>query len=76
MINHLDEVLISQLKITLSFLLMRSLLSLQLYEIDFKETNMIKSMVKVGAFPHKKERKKLKILILTFSLALIKIKFH
>ncbi|NFA62286.1 transposase [Clostridium botulinum] len=33
------------------------LIKLTTYEIDFKEANMIKSMVKVGAFPHKKEIK-------------------
>ncbi|MCD3204257.1 ATP-binding protein, partial [Clostridium botulinum C/D] len=32
-------------------------IKLAAYEIDFKEANMIKSMVKVGAFPHKKEVK-------------------
>lgn len=42
------------------------------YGIDFKETNMIKSMVKVRTFPHKK---KLKTLILIFSRTLIKTKY-
>ncbi|MCR3761955.1 IS21-like element helper ATPase IstB, partial [Clostridium felsineum] len=32
-----------------------ALIKLTSYEIDYKEANMIKSMVKVGAFPHHKE---------------------
>ncbi|MDU2674354.1 MAG: ATP-binding protein, partial [Clostridium sp.] len=55
MINHLDEVIDFSTKNNLSFV--DALIKLTTYEIDFKETNMIKSMVKVGAFPHKKEIK-------------------
>lgn len=55
MINHLDEVIDFATKNNLSFV--DSLIKLTAYEIDFKEANMIRSMVKVGAFPHKKEIK-------------------
>lgn len=55
MINHLDEVIDFSTKNNLSFV--DALIKLTAYEIDFKEANMIKSMVKVGAFPHKKEVK-------------------
>ncbi|WP_409070081.1 IS21-like element helper ATPase IstB [Clostridium sp. FAM 1755] len=55
MINHLDEVIDFSTKNNLSFV--DTLIKLTTYEIDFKEANMIKSMVKVGAFPHKKEIK-------------------
>lgn len=34
-----------------------TLIKLTTHEIDFKETNMVKAMVKVGAFPHNKEIK-------------------
>ncbi len=68
MINHLDEVIDFPTKNNLSFV--DSLIKFTTYGIDFKETNMIKSMVKSGAFPHKK---KLKTLI--FSRTLIKTKY-
>ncbi|KEI03004.1 IS21-like element ISCbo2 family helper ATPase IstB [Clostridium botulinum] len=55
MINHLDEVIDFSTKNNLSFV--DALIKLTAYEIDFKEANMIKSMVKVEAFPHKKEVK-------------------
>lgn len=55
MINHLDEVIDFSTKNSLSFV--DTLVKLTSHEIDFKETNMIKSMVKVGAFPHTKEIK-------------------
>lgn len=55
MINHLDEVIDFSTKNNLSFV--DALIKLTAYEIDFKEANMIKSMVKVGSFPHKKEVK-------------------
>lgn len=52
---HLDEVLDFITSNNLSFT--EGLVRLSTYEIDFKETNMIRSMVKVGAFPHHKELK-------------------
>lgn len=52
---HLDEVLDFITSNNLSFT--EGLARLTGYEIDFKETNMIRSMVKVGAFPHYKEVK-------------------
>lgn len=55
MIEHLDEVLDFITTNNLSFT--EGLTKLTSYEIDFKETNMIRSMVKVGAFPHHKELK-------------------
>ena len=55
MAEHLDEVIDFSTKNNLSFV--DTLLKLTNYEIDFKEANMIKSMVKVGAFPHHKEIK-------------------
>lgn len=55
MINHLDEVIDFSTKNSLSFV--DTLVKLTSHEIDFKEANMIKSMVKVGAFPHTKEIK-------------------
>lgn len=55
MINHLDEVIDFSTKNNLSFV--DTLVKLTSYEIDFKETNMIRAMVKVGAFPHTKEIK-------------------
>lgn len=64
MINHLDEVIDFSTKNNLSFV--DALIKLTAYEIDFKEANMIKSMVKVGAFLIKK---RLKTLILAFNLA-------
>ncbi len=53
MITHLDEVIDFTTKNNLSFV--DSLIKLTAHEIDFKEANMIRSMVKVGAFPHTKE---------------------
>ncbi|URZ03346.1 IS21-like element helper ATPase IstB [Clostridium felsineum] len=53
MINHLDKVIDFTTKNNLSFT--EALIKLTSYEIDYKEANMIKSMVKVGAFPHHKE---------------------
>lgn len=55
MIEHLDEVIDFITTNNLSFT--EGLTKLTSYEIDFKETNMIRSMVKVGAFPHHKELK-------------------
>lgn len=52
MINHLDEVIDFTTKNNLSFV--DALIKLTTHEIAFKESNMIKSMVKVGAFPHQK----------------------
>ena len=53
MILHLDEVLDFITANNLSFT--EGLVKLTSHEIDFKEANMIRSMVKVGAFPHHKE---------------------
>ena len=53
--THLDEVLDFITVNNLSFT--DGLTKLTSYEIDFKETNMIRAMVKVGAFPHHKELK-------------------
>ncbi len=50
--THLDEVLDFITKNNLSF--SEGLIKLTAHEIDFKEANMIRSMVKVGAFPHQK----------------------
>ena len=55
MVNHLDEIIDFTTKNNLSFV--DALVKLTSYEIDFKETNMIKAIVKVGAFPHNKEIK-------------------
>jgi len=52
---HLDEVIDFINKNNISFI--DGLIKLTNYEIDFKEANMIKSMVKVAAFPHLKEMK-------------------
>lgn len=52
MIVHLDEVIDFVTVNHLSFA--EGLSKLTTYEIDFKEANMIRSMVKVGAFPHHK----------------------
>lgn len=49
---HLDEVIDFVTSNNLSFA--EGLVRLTTHEIDFKETNMIRSMVKVGAFPHQK----------------------
>lgn len=53
--NHLDDTINFINKNNLSFV--DGLIKLTSYEIDYKEANMIKSMVKVGAFPHFKELK-------------------
>ncbi len=53
MIVHLDEVIDFITKNNLSFV--EGLTKLTSHEIDYKEANMIRSMVKVGAFPHYKE---------------------
>ncbi|MFC6403096.1 IS21-like element helper ATPase IstB, partial [Mammaliicoccus sciuri] len=53
MINHLDEVIDFSIKNELSFT--DTLVKLSDYEIAVKEKNMIESMVKVAAFPFKKE---------------------
>ena len=53
MITHLDEVVDFVTMNNLSFV--EGLTKLTAYEIDFKEANMVRSMVKVGAFPHHKE---------------------
>lgn len=53
--EHLDEVIDFVTTNNLSFA--EGLTKLTSYEIDFKEANMIRSMVKVGAFPHHKELK-------------------
>lgn len=55
MINHLNEVIDFTTKNNLSFV--DALIKLTTHEIDFKEANMVKAMVKVGAFPHNKEIK-------------------
>jgi DNA replication protein DnaC len=52
---HLDETIDFMTKNQLSFT--ETLIKLTDYEIDVKEINMMKSMVKVGAFPHLKEVK-------------------
>lgn len=69
MINHLDDTVNFINKNKLSFV--DGLIRLTNYEIDHKEASMIKAMVKVGAFPHTKE---IKILILAFKKALMKIR--
>lgn len=53
MTQHLGEVVDFSIKNELSFI--DTLVKLTNYEIDMKEQNMIHSMVKVGAFPHRKE---------------------
>jgi DNA replication protein DnaC len=53
--NHLDDTVNFINKNNLSFV--DGLIKLTSYEIDYKEASMIKSMVKVGAFPHFKELK-------------------
>lgn len=55
MIIHLDEIIDFINSNSLSFV--EGLTKLTNHEIDFKEANMIRSMVKVGAFPHTKELK-------------------
>ncbi|MEB6331343.1 IS21-like element helper ATPase IstB, partial [Mammaliicoccus sciuri] len=53
MINHLDDVIDFSIKNEMSFI--DTLVKLSDYEIAVKEKNMIESMVKVAAFPFKKE---------------------
>ena len=53
MTQHLGEVVDFSIKNELSFI--DTLVKLTNYEIDVKEQNMIHAMVKVGAFPHRKE---------------------
>ncbi|EHJ07520.1 IS21-like element helper ATPase IstB [Staphylococcus simiae] len=53
MINHLDEVI--DFSITNDLTFVDTLIKLSDYEIAVKEKNMIESMVKVAAFPFKKE---------------------
>lgn len=55
MVTHLDETIDFMTKNQLSFT--ETLIKLTDYEIDMKEINMVRSMVKVGAFPHLKEIK-------------------
>lgn len=55
MIVHLDETIDFMNRNELSFV--DTLIKLTDYEINMKEINMIKSMVKVAAFPHLKEVK-------------------
>lgn len=50
---HLDETLDFSIKNNLS--LVETLVKLTNYEIDVREQNMIASMVKIAAFPHKKD---------------------
>lgn len=53
MVGHLNEVADLSIHHQLSFI--DALVKLTNYEIDVREQNMIQAMVKVGAFPHKKE---------------------
>ncbi|MHA6483028.1 IS21-like element helper ATPase IstB [Paenibacillus sp. strain BS8-2] len=53
MVVHLNEVIDFSIHNQLSFL--DTLVKLSNYEIDVREQNMIHAMVKVGAFPHRKE---------------------
>lgn len=55
MITHLDETIDFMNNNQLSFV--ETLIKLTDYEIDMKEINMVKAMVKVAAFPHLKEIK-------------------
>ena len=55
MLVHLDETIDFMTNNQLSFT--DTLVKLTDYEIDMKEVNMVRSMVKVGAFPHLKEIK-------------------
>ncbi|WP_058485351.1 IS21-like element helper ATPase IstB [Defluviitalea phaphyphila] len=55
MIIHLNDVIDFINTNNLSFV--EGLAKLTTHEIDFKEASMIRSMVKVGAFPHQKELK-------------------
>lgn len=53
--EHLSEVVDFSIRNQLSFI--DTLVKLTNYEIDVREHNMVQSMVKVGAFPHRKEIK-------------------
>ncbi|PFJ07354.1 transposase, partial [Bacillus cereus] len=53
MSQHLGEVVDLSINNQLSFV--EALVKLTNYEIDMREQNMIHSMVKMGAFPHRKE---------------------
>jgi DNA replication protein DnaC len=53
MVAHLNEVIDFSIHNQMSF--MDTLVKLSNYEIDVREQNMIHAMVKVGAFPHRKE---------------------
>lgn len=55
MVTHLDETIDFMNNSQLSFV--DTLIKLTDYEIDMKEINMVRSMVKVAAFPHRKEIK-------------------
>jgi len=55
MVTHLDETIDFMNNNDLSFV--DTLIKLTDYEIDMKEINMVRSMVKVAAFPHLKEIK-------------------
>jgi len=55
MVIHLDETIDFMNNNNLSFI--DALIKLTDYEIDMKEINMVKAMVKVAAFPHLKEIK-------------------
>jgi len=55
MVTHLDDTIDFINTNNLSFT--EGLIKLTTHEIDFKEANMIRSMVKVAAFPHRKEVK-------------------
>src|SRR5690625_4796751 len=55
MVAHLDETIDFMNNKQLSFV--DTLIKLTDYEIDMKEINMVKSMVKIAAFPHRKEIK-------------------
>ncbi|VEI06079.1 transposase/IS protein [Kurthia zopfii] len=52
---HLNEVLDFSVNNQVSFI--DTLIKLTNYEIDVREQNMTQAMVKVGAFPHRKELK-------------------
>jgi DNA replication protein DnaC len=53
MVSHLNEVVDISIHNKLSF--MNTFVKLTNFEIDVREHNMIHAMVKVGAFPHKKQ---------------------
>ncbi|MCI0184871.1 Insertion sequence IS5376 putative ATP-binding protein [Acidibacillus sp. S0AB] len=53
MVIHVNEVIDLSIQNQMSF--MDTLVKLSNYEIDVREQNMIHAMVKVGAFPHRKE---------------------